>query len=166
MEVKGFFVARTKKEPVKSGFSDGFPDRIAQLIEIFTERGLHEKTGIARNTLVGFTKGTPPSLDKVEMIYAGTGVSIRWLMLGEGPMFFDAAETPDKLLSPKKLQNTLIDMATMRKMIEHYLRNVWKKGTKPEEAANAIAFMCAFEYMDINKVDSADLIKLIESLKS
>lgn len=157
---------RTKKEPVKGGFSKGFPDRMAQLIEVFGERGLQEMTSIARNTLVGFTKGTPPSLDKIEMLYAGTGVSIRWLMLGEGPMFFDRAETPDKLLSPKKLQNTLIDMATMRKMTVHYLKNVWKKGVKPEDAADAIAFMCAFEYMDVTNVDSAELIKLVEKLKS
>jgi len=145
---------------------EGFPERLQQLADQETLRGLAEKTGIAHTTLLNYQKGSAPGMDKLIAIVKGTGVSFRWLAFGKGPMYLDQAGMPDSLLAPQRLKSTMTDMLTVFSMVEHFEAKIRKKGKpyKPKQVASAITLLCILGYMDISKQDSSEIIKLIENL--
>lgn len=145
---------------------EGFPQRLQELIDQLGERELSRVSGVSRTAIRSYTEGSAPGMDKLIAIVKGSGVSFFWLAFGKGPMFLHEADTPDGLLAPKKLQNTMTDMLTVYNMIEHFEAKIRKKGKpyKPKQVASAITLLCIIGYMDISKQDSSDLIKLIENL--
>ena len=144
----------------------GFPERLSALIQREGLRGLSEKSGVAHTTLSSYEKGTPPGSDKITMIIESTGVSARWLIFGEGPMYMGEAGTPDKLLAPQKLQETVTDMLTVFNAVEHFHQHIWKKGKTytPKQVASAVTLLCILGYMDLSRQHAADLAKLIDSM--
>ncbi len=146
---------------------EGFPQRLQELIDLLGARQLADKSGVARTTLSSYVDGTAPGMDKLINIVKGSGVSFSWLAFGKGPMFLNEADTPASLLSSQKLQNTTIDMLTVYRIVEHYESKIRKKGKtyKPKQVASAITLLCIIGYLDISKIETSDMLSLIETLE-
>jgi phage repressor protein C with HTH and peptisase S24 domain len=73
-------------------------DRIRQCSELAgSGDALARKTSIPRRTLETYLTGkTEPKASRIEAIARAVGVSVHWLVTGDGPMFLQEEGTPDE----------------------------------------------------------------------
>lgn len=71
----------------ETGFDlEGFPARLSTLIGDNSDRSFARLTGIGVTSLQNYKRGQIPGIDKAAMIARAAGVSLEWLITGEGQM--------------------------------------------------------------------------------
>lgn len=72
-----------------------FPERIRQLMTDFNADEIAKKTGISRAQLYRLRSGDRDTTrENIKKLSEATGVSILWLVSGEGPMYSDGTPAP------------------------------------------------------------------------
>ncbi|QKT03452.1 helix-turn-helix domain-containing protein [Ectothiorhodospiraceae bacterium 2226] len=70
----------------------GLPQRIAMVADVMGKKELARRSGISESQLYRYIGGqSQPTVEPLVALAAAAGVSIRWLVSGEGPVREDAA---------------------------------------------------------------------------
>ena len=134
-----------------------FKDRLNELFKELnlSQVSLSKKTGIAQSSLSEYLLGKKePTISIVTKIAIALGISLDWLLLGEGKKFRDGNINPDRQIPIEDIP---------KEQIKEWLDSLWQSADKDTRIWLEIEIKRRFtEYSDwLQKHKESDLIRAI-----